>query len=109
MRRALPATGLALFLAVFATPAFGLKTPDALAGRPALETFSTTSGTQPVDGNVRGQLVWDKAPRSTHVAYDAFKADVGAGWRAAFDTRTGVPRRLYGPGIAAPNSVASRA
>ncbi len=109
MRRVLPATGLALCLAAFATPAFGLKTPDALAGRPAIETFSTTSGAQPVDGNVRGQLVWDKAPRSTYAAYEAFKADFGAGWRAAFDTKTGVPRRIYGPGIAAPNSIASGA
>jgi MYXO-CTERM domain-containing protein len=109
MRRALPATGLALFLAAFATPAFGLRTPEALAGRPTIERFATTSSATPADGNVRGSMIWDKPPRVMRAAYDAFLADVGAGWRAAFDSRTGVPRRLYGPGLAAPNSVASAA
>lgn len=107
MRRALPATGLALFLSVLTTPASALQTPAALEGRPQLERYMTTSGAAPADANVRGLAAWDTVPRHARAAWNAFVVDVGAGWRASFDSRTGVPQRLYGPGIAAPGSVSS--
>ncbi len=109
MRRALPASGLALCLAVFATPAFGFRAHDAFAGRPELERHLSASGLAPADGSVRGAPVWDRAPRAMRAAWSAFVADVGPGWRASFDGRTGVPQRLFGPGLAAPGSLASPA
>jgi MYXO-CTERM domain-containing protein len=110
MRRTLPASALAFVLATLAAaPAGAVRTPDALAGRPALERFGleVLSGEGAPDVDVRGRMVWDRAPRALRGAFATFQTDVGGGWRAAFDGRTGVPRRLYGPGIPAPGSVAS--
>ncbi len=107
MRRALPALGLALLVTGVASPALAVRAHDALAGRPALERFLTASGGAPADASVRGVATWDAVPRAMRAPFAALRADLGAGWRASFDARTGVPRRLYGPGVSAPGSVAS--
>ena len=52
-------------------------------------------------------LTWNRTPRAAARAWQAFEAEAGAGWQAQWDADTGVPVRLFGPGIPAPGSVAS--
>ncbi|MDX2092511.1 MAG: MYXO-CTERM sorting domain-containing protein [Kofleriaceae bacterium] len=70
---------------------------------PLLRTAPVVSRTQA--GTARPEL-----PRSVawHAATERpTTAFLGPAWQAAIDTSTGVPARLWGPGIAAPGTVAS--
>lgn len=77
--------------------------PEALHGRPALEL---QSGTVARDART---VTWDRVPQQARVAWNAFVHDAGPVWRASWDDATRVPSRLYGPGIAAPGTVANPA
>ena len=91
----------ALGIVAFAAEAGAVITPPALAGRPALEVASGAP--------VRNQrtLDWQHAPRRAGRAWSRLVAEVGPGWRAGWDPDTGVPSRLYGPGVHVPGAVAS--
>ncbi len=104
-----PKTSLALAFAALVGPALlpgtarAIEPNAALGSRPTFERFDGG------DAVVRGLPRWDRPSRAVSPAYQAFLAEVGPGWRASFDAETGVPSRLYGPGLAAPNTVASPA
>lgn len=89
-----------LALAATAIPrvAHAVQPNEQLGSRPAIEHRE--------GGAVRGIPRWDRPSRRTSAAWSAFLADFGPAWRASFDSRTGVPSRIYGPGKDAPGSVA---
>lgn len=53
------------------------------------------------------RLTTSQAPRAGEAALRVFEADVGARWMSMWDESTGVPLRLWGRGIAAPNTTSS--
>jgi hypothetical protein len=81
---------------------------------------STALAFQPIDDDHRSIVlasgesvrphinVEDTAPKS-QPAWDDFLEAAGGRWYSMWDRETGVPVRIWGSGIAAPNSVASPA
>jgi len=65
-------------------------------------SLQTQSGVQP---RVHKMVDWGKTPRAAARAFANFKAEFGQKWRASWDTVTGVPSRMFGPGLIAPGSV----
>ncbi len=61
-----------------------------------------------VAGRVRSQPLahWDRVPPRAVHAWGAFRLEAGGNWRASWDDATGVPRQLFGPGLAVPGAVA---
>ncbi len=53
------------------------------------------------------RLTTTQAPRAGKAALRAFEADVGGGWLSMWDESTGVPLRLWGRGIPAPNATSA--
>jgi hypothetical protein len=102
--------GLGLFaglttLVSMATSALAVG-PSDVASRPELELAAKLpSGVSPSGAIGRG-VVWDRAPRPLHRAFARFLAEVGPGFRASFNTTTGVPSRLFGRGVPSPGAVA---
>ncbi|NUP08995.1 MAG: hypothetical protein HOW73_23340 [Polyangiaceae bacterium] len=103
LRRFAPALLAGLATASLASSAQAIQPNEELGSRPTIEHHGGG------DANVRGKLLWDRVPSRRASAYATFLAEVGPGWRASFDDRTGVPSRLYGPGLNVPGSVASGA
>jgi MYXO-CTERM domain-containing protein len=98
-------TALALCLASFESHAIQPMASHPAA--PAIE-LRTLDGA-PRSASPRGVPVWEETPRHLKPAYDAFRAELGLGWRASFDGLRGAPSRLYGPGLAAPGAVSDPA
>jgi hypothetical protein len=106
--RTTPLLPAALLLGLLATPSLAraVDPPARLAARPTLERFDGST-TSTVDAAWRGTARWDGVPRARLRAWNDFVADMGTGWRGSFDDRTGVPSRLYGPGVSTPGAIAS--
>ncbi|GAB4563415.1 MAG: hypothetical protein Tsb0020_12550 [Haliangiales bacterium] len=84
-----------------ATSAYGFTSDDAPATAPTLETaYGAPARQQPDVG-------WNRAPAASRASWQAFAAAIGPGWQVMWDRDTGVPNRIFGPGIEAPGSVAS--
>jgi MYXO-CTERM domain-containing protein len=96
-----PALLAGLATALTPTLAHAVRHPDALGSRPTVEHHDGGSGV------VRGAPRWDSPPQALRRELSLLRAELGAGWRASFDEATGVPSRLYGPGLEAPGSVAN--
>lgn len=96
-------TGWASFaIAMFTTVAAAAVTePPHLAGHDGLEL---ADGRAVRAGRV---LEWQRAPRSSLHAYGVLAAEMGPGAQAVWDPATGVPSRIWGPGIVVPGSCAS--
>jgi hypothetical protein len=67
-------------------------------------TAMPAAGVKPL----RTQPMLRDAPAPTP-AWSRFQAAAGGTWRAAWDAATGVPSRLWGPGLPAPGAMASAA
>src|SRR5688572_14864513 len=67
-------------------------------------TAMPAAGTKPL----RAQRMLRAAPQPT-AAWHRFAQATGGGWRAAWDTATRVPSRIWGPGLPAPGAMASPA
>lgn len=78
-----------------------VKQPDHLAAMPG---FQVADGTK-IRTNVG--IRWHRAPRAAQRALTVFQNRVGGGWQASWDRATGVPSRLFGPGVHVPGSVSS--
>ncbi|MFO0551794.1 MAG: MYXO-CTERM sorting domain-containing protein [Polyangiaceae bacterium] len=104
-----PALLLALGVAASASPAWALRGANSPITRPDVEGYSPDAAVAGSHVASNGALVWDQAPRSLAKAWARFKASHGPDFRAGFDPRTGVPRRIFGPGISAPGAVADAA
>jgi MYXO-CTERM domain-containing protein len=95
------ALAAALVPVLAANDANAFDQPAHLAGQPELQLAAGAP--------VRAQraLRTGLAPRGAHRAWTRFQAEVGAGWMAQWDDARGVPSRAWGPGLAAPGTVAS--
>src|SRR5687768_4320218 len=81
--------------------ALAVRTPTYLAGERTLVA---------ADGRVLRDYRptrWNQPPARAAAAWKAFTAAHPGGWRASWDTDTGVPHRLFGAGIPAPFAVGS--
>lgn len=55
-------------------------------------------------------VAWNRMPKAmAALTWERFARASGGSWQALWDTDTGVPSRIFGPGIAMPGSVASPA
>jgi len=68
----------------------------------AAYSLQTPGGVQP---RVYRMMQWDKTPRAAHRAFARFQSEFGSTWRAMWDRVTGVPSRMFGPGLPAPGSI----
>jgi hypothetical protein len=75
--------------------------PAHLAGRPQLEVAGGTPA------RIQPTFVVDQVPRRAARAWLALIADTGRGWHASWDAATGVPSRMWGPGVSVPGAVNS--
>lgn len=75
--------------------------PDHLAGQPSLEVADGTT--------VRNQraVSWNRVPPRALRAWTNFLNAAGPDWQAMWDADTGIPTRIFGRGIAAPDAVES--
>ncbi len=67
----------------------------------AAYSLQSANGVQP---RLHQFVSWDKTPAKAKRAFATFQAEFGA-WRASWDSVTGVPSRMFGPGIVAPGSI----
>lgn len=83
-----------------------LVTLGLLAVATPAAAFSPTSSnpTTLAEGTARTHVRIANAPRDK-VAWDRFLTSAGGQWRAIHDADTGAPLRIWGSGIAAPNSI----
>ncbi|WP_428262288.1 DUF4215 domain-containing protein [Haliangium sp.] len=100
--------GLALALAALAAAALAplgahARPLDLSLGEtgPALETAEGEPARAFPD------LRWNLAPAPAAAAWHGFTAKTVGPWQALWDADTGVPSRIYGPGVEVPGSVAS--
>lgn len=84
-----------------AGPAHAVTAPAGDAGDPRIQMASGPAA------RAYRALAWNRTPRAAARAWQAFEAEAGAGWQAQWDADTGVPVRLFGPGLPVPGSVAS--
>lgn len=83
-------------------PAQAIQQPARLRGLPPLEVAAGPAA------RAQRAIAWGRAPQRAS-AWRRFAAEVGAGWRGAWDADTGVPSRLFGPGVPAPGASAEPA
>lgn len=93
-------------VSLHAADAGAVAPPAASAGRPKLEVFGGVEAGRLVEGDPSPSLS-GRAPRAARAAWARFAALNSGGWRAQWDLARAVPSRIWGPGIAAPGSVAS--
>lgn len=78
-----------------------VRQPDHLAGLPGFQAADGSRVRADVD------IRWHAPPPAARRAFGAFQHEVGSTWQASWDRATGVPSRMFGPGVHVPGSVAS--
>ncbi len=102
MSRAMRVATVTAAAVLLLTPnhALAATQPSHLSGRPLLEVASGQA--------VRVQPTMSaRVPLGRVKVWNAFMQDVGATWRAMWDSGTGVPSRLFGKGISTPGAMKS--
>src|SRR5262245_57650452 len=91
----------AVTLAATVGDAAAVVQPPQIAGKPELEVASGSPA------RAEPGIVFDRVPRRAARAWLALVADAGADWHATWDVATGVPSRLWGPGVRVPGAMGS--
>lgn len=81
--------------------AYAVRQPAHLQGKPALEVASG-----PAVRPIR-MVSYHQVPRKAERAWKKLIGEMGAAQQASWDEATGVPTRIFGAGMAAPNTVSS--
>ena len=82
-------------------PTWAVQLPAYLAGKPALE-----AARGPAARPMR-MVTYQHVPRAAQYAFDHLLRELGGSYQASWDEATGVPSRIFGTGVPAPNTVSS--